>query len=599
MPGRKKKQDAGGPATFKGEYSFVNKDASNIDSKEHNAAVSWHVMNRYERWKKQEQAEKLRASANVPANPGSLAEGSCGFVRYRALNHQTPGQKALTKTEQEDELSSFPYPPEPWQMDQAEQSMLGQPGQPLLGGYPQPGSSSLGAPGLRPDVGILPVGLSSNFSSASVSQGPLLDMADSPPLVARILSYAYGVMIPLTWPNEMGKGTWTYEIARTWDDLAAINEDSCYASATLCYYATLMAAATNDKDLASQACFFQTQAMSELRQRVTTQSGPYDPATLKSILKLFSAEATLDNTSAARVHIKMLRNVVSAEGGIILLDSWFRENLLAADCYFALKYETRPVFPASEWTPGPLSQVWKARLATARVARDHAPSIDSAVEHATLRNIISDLRELFRVERDITSHDVPSDDQLLRWRQLRKFDCISRLADHQLSVKIYPHLYLRPKLQLAVCAAIALMAAMVLGSPEPVRFGLKLVTELQGKVVDARAELGGDEHEDEDQSDPTNVILWLLYVGLLGEKTHPVPQQLVSFEHEYLRVCRELGLDTKKDQENVIKQLLYSPALSDEVQGKRARRTQEVRKGVYEACGMSWRQPLEAVAMEE
>ena len=35
-----------GPAFFKGEFSFVNKDARNIDSKDHNAAVSWHVMNR-------------------------------------------------------------------------------------------------------------------------------------------------------------------------------------------------------------------------------------------------------------------------------------------------------------------------------------------------------------------------------------------------------------------------------------------------------------------------------------------------------------------------------------------------------------------------
>ncbi|KAK5094055.1 hypothetical protein LTR70_005497 [Exophiala xenobiotica] len=599
MPNRKTKQDAAVPAMFKGEYSFVNKDASNIDSKEHNAAVSWHVMNRYERWKKQEQAKKLKGLANVTANPDSSAEGSYEFVRCRPLNHQNPGRKALTKTEQGGELSSFPYPPEPWQMDQAEQSMLGQPRQPLLGGYAQAGSSSLGRPGLRPEVAISPVALSSNVSSASSSQGPLPDMTDFPPLVAGILSYAYGVMIPLTWPNEMGKGTWTYEITGTWDDLAAINEDSCYASATLCYYATLMAAVTNDKDLTLQACFFQTQAMSELRQRVTVHSGPYDPATLKSILKLFSAETALDNTSTARVHLKMLRDAVSAEGGVIQLDLWFRENLLAADCYFALKYETRPVFPASEWTPGPLSQPWKARLANARVARDHAPSIDSAVAHATLRNITSDLRELFRVERYIASHEVPSDNQLLRWRQLRKFDCISRLADHQLSVKIYPHLYLRPKLQLAICAAIALMAAMVLGSPEPVRFGLKLVTEFHGKVMDARAELGEDGPEDEDQPDPTKLIFWLLYVGMLGEKTHPVPQQLVWFEHEYLRVSGELGLDTKKDQENVAKQLLYSPALSEEVQGNRARRTQEVRRGVYEACGMSWRQPLEVMAVEE
>src|ERR1700753_1436297 len=65
----KDKRSPNQPAPFKGEFSFVNKDAGNIDSKDHNAAVSWHVMNRYERWKKQEQAKKLRASANVPVGP--------------------------------------------------------------------------------------------------------------------------------------------------------------------------------------------------------------------------------------------------------------------------------------------------------------------------------------------------------------------------------------------------------------------------------------------------------------------------------------------------------------------------------------------------
>jgi len=502
----------------------------------------------------------------------------------------------LTKIQQEDDLSNLSYPPDPWQMDQAEQYMLGQTEAAFFEGFSQTTPAETGTADNRSISEAVPEATSRNAYFASYPQGQFPEAANFPPLVARILSYAYSVIVPLTWPKEMEKMAWTYEITRTLDDLAAINEDSCYASATLCYYATLMAAATNDMDLTSQACFFQTQAMSELRQRVTSHSGPYESVTLKAILKLFSAETTLDNTSSARIHLKMLRNVISAEGGVILLDSWYRENLLSADCYFALKYQTRPLFPASEWTPGPLSQPWKARLATARIIEDHAPSVDMGIEHATLRTIISDLRELFKVEGYIRSHDVPSGDQLLRWRQIRKFDCISRLADHQLSVKIYPHLYFRPKLQLAICAAIALMTAMVLGSPEPVRFGSTLVTELHGKVDDARAEVGqgvGDNQDrDEEESDPTKVTFWFLYVGMLGEKTHPVPQGVPWFEQEFLRAADELELYTQKDQENMVKYFLYSSALFEEIQNKHEHRNQEIRKGVYEACGMSWRLPL-------
>jgi len=87
MSSRKRKQDVSGPATFKGEYSFVNKDASNIDSKDHNSAVSWHVMNRYERWKKQEQAKKLRASASIPASLAASVEGSYISVSGPSYSH--------------------------------------------------------------------------------------------------------------------------------------------------------------------------------------------------------------------------------------------------------------------------------------------------------------------------------------------------------------------------------------------------------------------------------------------------------------------------------------------------------------------------------
>jgi len=87
MSKSKRKQVTGGPASFKGEFSFVNKDASNIDSKDHNAAVSFHVMNRYEKWKKHEQAKRLRASASLPANPALSAQSSYALVRRWYLSN--------------------------------------------------------------------------------------------------------------------------------------------------------------------------------------------------------------------------------------------------------------------------------------------------------------------------------------------------------------------------------------------------------------------------------------------------------------------------------------------------------------------------------
>ena len=141
---------------------------------------------------------------------------------------------------------------------------------------------------------------------------------------------------------------------------------------------------------------------------------------------------------------------------MILLDAWFRENLLSCDCFFALKCCTRPHLPASDWTPGPLSQPWKARLTSAGSFDDHSTNINPLVEDSTLKTIMADLRELFRAQEYILTNEVADDDQLLRWRQLRKFDCISRIANHSVDLTIYPHLYIKPKTQAFTCLAMVL-----------------------------------------------------------------------------------------------------------------------------------------------
>lgn len=74
MTSRKKRTATENPAVFKGDYSFVNKDASNIGSKDHSAAVSWHVVNRYERWKRQEQAKRVEITTSQPDVPQCASE---------------------------------------------------------------------------------------------------------------------------------------------------------------------------------------------------------------------------------------------------------------------------------------------------------------------------------------------------------------------------------------------------------------------------------------------------------------------------------------------------------------------------------------------
>lgn len=608
-PMSKKSNPSETPAPFRGEFSFVNKDAGNIDSKDHNAAVSWHVMNRYERWKKQEQAKKLRASANVPVGPlsppsqrqtpppqqrhpqsqGRQLQQSQSVRRVPYVN---PRRTALTNNSWQPRTmsTSTPFGFDPWTAD------------PLQLGYPGLGSRHPSSSGLQTSAASTPSTHSSHMTDDPASLlAPMdsqlyplenlfdLTLAQVTPLVNHLIGYAYEFFLPSIWPKESDRAQHTWELARSWDDITLINQDTCYANAYLSLLAAAMGSLTDDDNLMYQSRAYQAQAMSDLRQRV---SGPakQDLINLKAILKLFSSETLVDNTSTARTHIKMLRNLVQSAGGIILLDSWYREDLLSCDCYFALKYETRPLFPAQEWTPGPLSQPWKARLMSAGIHGDHSAAVDPLIENPLLKAILTDLRELFKVSEYTRTHDVPSEDQVLRWQQLRKFDCISRLADHHVDLSIYPHLFNWPLAQDYSCIATALMANMVLGSPEPVRFGVKLIKDLWKKLVES--ENGGEEAQFK------RLRLWALYVGALAEKVHLQHDETERwFDKNYQSLAADMGLSAWDDAKRVMRQFLMSAHLQEEVNSGRAHRSADIQQGLYAASGCSWREPIQECSL--
>jgi hypothetical protein len=224
-------------------------------------------------------------------------------------------------------------------------------------------------------------------------------------------------------------------------------------------------------------------------------------------------------------------------------------------------------------------------LLSAGIFGDHAAGIDALIEHPVMKAVVSDLRELFKAWEYTQNHDVPADDQLLRWQQLRKFDCISRLADHYVNLAIYPHLFHRPITQAYVCVATALMTNMVLGSPEPLRFGLKLISDLRKRVRESEAEGENVAYR--------RLRLWALYVGSLAEKVHPVGiTNDAWFDSNYRGQAADMGMSSWEEAKKVMRQFLYSDKLHREIESGRSHRTTDARQGLYSACGCSWREPL-------
>ncbi|KPI43729.1 uncharacterized protein AB675_6402 [Cyphellophora attinorum] len=561
MPDKKPNKDTS-PAFFKGDFSFVNKDANNIDSKDHNAAVSWHVMNRYERFKKQEQARKLRASANVPTSsrsPNPRRRASTSTSRSR----QSLAAGDRSNTDIPLDFSTDTQGVEAFGSDHPGSGI----GCHILANLEctiTTESQSFSAS--KPQ-------LDRTFSAFDATQHDIPEPAD----VSTILSFAYETYLPNMWPTEPGNVQSSHEISRSWEDIAAISSDDCYDASFLALLLTVMSETNTDTRLKYQSRLYQSQAMGQLRQRLSA-GGSQDLLTMKAILALFSSETCTDSTSTARVHLKSLKNLVMASGGVILLDSWFREDLLSADCYFALKFNTRPLFPASDWTPGPLSQPWKARLVSAGIFGDHAAGVDKRVEHPILKTTIMDLRELFRAQEYILTHEVPPEDQLLRWRQLRRFDCISRLADHCTSLAIYGHLYDLPKTQTMITLAVVLLVNMIMGSV--------LEYETDEKEVSGLA-------EDSDGTDDDKVLMWALYIGSLAERVHPQTEDMKEwFNIRMKQAVQRLRLNGWEDIKKILRHLLFSMRLHEEIVSGRVRREKDFCTGIYSICGTSWRRPL-------
>lgn len=443
---------------FRGDFSFVNKDAKTINHKDHEGTVSWHVMNRYQRWKKQQSAKSLYQSANLPVSRRST---------------RTPRHVNQVQQEQSVEKGLWrPYFPEST-ADMAEK----------LNDY---------------DSWEIDQELEDGFLAQEPPVGIISCIQDSAPSA-----------LP-----------WTVE------DLCSISSDSLAAVET-----------------------------AETIQQPCSPGG----ATGHLSNKL---ETMVDNPAAARAHLKFLKTSIAAQGGILLLDPSFREDLLSCDCYVALRCRTRPVFPVHEWTPGPLSQPWKARLISdGRLGS--VTEIDPTIKDLVLKSILIDLKELFKAHEYILHQDLRPDSQLLRWKQLRRLDCISRLGNHNVDLAIYPHLYEKPTIQFSVTSAASLLANMVLGSLNSANLGLELLNELRTKFTESQVELENGTEQ--------RLQLWILHVGSLAESMYPVTEaDQLWFTSRLNKLASALGLCRWSEMKNILGKFLFCECLHQEVANDRA-----------------------------
>ena len=430
----------------------------------------------------------------------------------------------------------------------------------LCQNLPRPSTSEPTTAGSSPDshMGDVDVEHTDTLAARALAQSHL-NVAPATPTIDRLISFACNVVIPSKWPQENSTNEPLYEYAQMWQTITGTAQDICFANAYFAVMSGLLARRSRNSIITAtwmtrQSYQFQTKAIEILRSRTQNALEMRSPYTFRAILYLFISETVFDNFIQARTHLRMLQNLVNELlGGVNALDPWLRENLLSADVFFAIKSETRPLLPSSEWSPGPLNSTWRSRTKTAilpslspspAISPSASPGVKTTLKtrripisksttsapfpsrHSSpsvvrnnpdLVDILKDLTELSEAYSYVQNTRVAADEPLLRWVQLRRYDLLSRLTDLRVDTMLKPRNYTYPECLNVVCGVLVLWMLIEFGSPEPMALGQKLVKRVWKELQSTTSHVNGKSTADHKISplrgvEPGALKVWVMYV---------------------------------------------------------------------------------------
>lgn len=364
-----------GKIEFAGDFSFVNKTSENIDDKDHRATVSWHLAHRYAQFKKQETLKSLAAESNRNSPNNGQIPRRLPFSRGTTEPYEFQSYNATPSNLAEEWIDDLSLPE--WSIrDYLKENNRSD--------SAVPGSFSL-----------------------KINKGQTPKSLD---FVSGLISLAREILIPTLWPQLSSRQTWGYEISCSRQDLDNIRDDSFHSDASFAFLANICQAFVENEKMLLYADYYRRKAFLRLG------NGAFEPTELDvfGVLKLFPVATVLDSTKSARGYLRILYSMCQARGGLVCIQPWLCQNIVAADCYFALKNGTRPIFQRSEWAPKLMIMPWMRKDLADATRQKRTQSISSAVEHIALRVLMVDLQELFDLEQFLSENHTSSE-AMLRW----------------------------------------------------------------------------------------------------------------------------------------------------------------------------------------
>lgn len=294
-------------------------------------------------------------------------------------------------------------------------------------------NSSRGEPhdGLFEDKAFVPV--SSNFHGGSDP----FNCTSVPvePWTNTLLQYYLWVVTAAIYPAEVRCSPLARHTYHVLNDLRDCMSDSTLMYALLassCSHMQLFRGIRCPTGPEQDPLYFKTQSIRGLRNMVAQNKGLANNDMIRPIFMLAGAELWARQTDAVVCHVKALKYIVQAMGGMKMVDPWRMERILLADIKCSAQRLTAPQFPL-DWDPG------DARPELEVLGNEFAdPTLDGLgkrllgeknreVLGPEIRAVVKDLVKVHRITAYIIIHPEATAPRDYAWLSLRTAACESRI----------------------------------------------------------------------------------------------------------------------------------------------------------------------------
>jgi hypothetical protein len=361
-----------------------------------------------------------------------------------------------------------------------------------------------------------------------------------------VLTFGRECFLPALYNRDAIRGSLT--AFRIYEDLI----DEGAASALISFYATTLAVVSKNPKDRALALTYQTDSITRLRLRVTTE---YEYAgIIAQVLRLFCCDILTRNLKAAKVHASLLRKLFELSAGDAVLDVPTLSVALYHDLNLSAMFMARSSFDLDKWVPEIFKQYW-AIILDPYLSECPQTQLDPSIGNlGALKDMIDNVQKHLYLT--TTKRAKTQSPQVMFWFVNWSTILQARLINH------YLDLFERTgssKISLWEEARITLAALYLDHSlrPRPSIQGIVLFETLTTILNHLQNAIEQGEKTNL-RSRPGNSLLWALFVGAQAERSKAVPSSTTWFTVRFRRCAFEMGLSKWKHVEEIVKGFPYS-----------------------------------------